>query len=103
METWNLKAGDAVKDIVELDSVVHARCGVMLANPVPRRFGGEPFVDEATGGLLYRFEALQTGAVELRREAAQVRVPLERELEFSAAEPGGVAWIAVTLGWAREG
>ncbi|KAF8060028.1 hypothetical protein HT031_004966 [Scenedesmus sp. PABB004] len=57
--------------------------------PALIRFNGEPFVDDA-GRLLYRFPDLQVvaAAPSVRLTAAEAKVPLEREFEFSAASPG---------------
>jgi hypothetical protein len=38
--------------------------------PALLRFGGEPFVDERTGALLYRFPALQRSGVSAVRDRA---------------------------------
>ncbi|KAI8474841.1 MAG: hypothetical protein J3K34DRAFT_517921 [Monoraphidium minutum] len=56
--------------------------------PALIRLGGEPFVEDATGGLLYKFPALQVAASEAPRGQQQSVVPLERDWEFSAASPG---------------
>ncbi|KAL6758321.1 hypothetical protein V8C86DRAFT_2599542 [Haematococcus lacustris] len=63
--------------------------------PALIRFGGEPFVDEGSGALLYRFPALQTTSVTreyLGAAPAASTAPVEEApWELTAASPGQVA------------
>ncbi|GFH13134.1 uncharacterized protein HaLaN_08958, partial [Haematococcus lacustris] len=60
--------------------------------PALIRFGGEPFVDEGSGALLYRFPALQTTSVTreyLGSAPAASTAPVEEApWELTAASPG---------------
>jgi hypothetical protein len=81
--------------------------------PALLRLNGEAFVDESSGRLLYRFPDLQAtaaaggggqgswfDALRSSSSSSTVKVPLERQWDFSAASPGQQA-AALALGVAN--